>query len=1099
MAILIVPTTSADLTTLAPLAEPYQRAGIGDRLWMVGDSLQASAIITGLSRGGPGMLDPGVKPLGQAAESLVAKTPRLHRPISKVQQHRLIADLVAGGARERKYPLLEAAIAGPGGVEFLATAFREFAHSQQSPAGARRAAQQSGDRLTEEIAGAFSEYRRQLTKHSLTDYEVRLAIACEAIERTDTPFPLPTVVYATGLLAPSLLETRFLVGLLSRASHAAIELDLPADSIDDVRADDGTPSPWSGPLRLIERLRSAGAEVGVLPSPSGTDPAHRYVQRRLFAGATAPADEDQAAAMARYRVSPANGAQQEAADVARRVKKLLLDGTRPERIVLASRRLADLAPRLKEEFAEVGVPLSVELPQTLADAPIIRTAALLLRLAMKDWRHDDLLSLVTLPQLTRLGGANLPEDQWLACQRLGFPTRRAALEWFLREQLYPKGRRELLRRTQWLSGEYQRLVGEADADAEDERADRRRLKLALGGRLSLEPLEAIAAQCDRLAEPAPPGAWYDRLTDALRELGYKSPDRAVAVDHAALIALEDAFTSLSKLDHWRGRSAGEFRLPDVDALLREWLPRVRLDLPWRHEGRVLAVTAETAAGLTPDHLFVIGLDEQSFPRAPTRGVLPEAGDRATIHQGDEMRLFIRLATRARVATRFSYPAVDSRAQLLNPSSYLDEFERLLPAGVLRETAERTDGPLSPGDALEQATRALLDRNTESFARLLASPTLAPTAECVAAALRCTYHRSHGDAFGVYDGILASEPALQLVQTRYGPQHHWSASQLETYADCPYKFFLRSVLRADPLESLALDVDYRRRGTLLHDAMVRFHRRLNEIAGDDQLVSQIDPQQFQAAFSEAVYSSLQAISTATHEEAVAEVEAMQAVAWRQVYQHQFARYEGANSGFDQPLRPTHFEARFGPRVATEETPDPLSTPEPFGLDLGDERLLLTGQIDRIDIGKVGGQTVYTVVDYKTASQLTISEDEITSGRLLQLVLYTIAVSDHLLADRDAAPLSTGYWMVQNAGFKTGSTPQPGRIAEGQVVQPEDWQELVSRVRDRVREIVTAIRAGAYPVFNPNDKCTSRCEYRTVCRIGQARAARKQPAAPTQAGG
>ncbi|MCA9242082.1 MAG: PD-(D/E)XK nuclease family protein, partial [Planctomycetales bacterium] len=148
------------------------------------------------------------------------------------------------------------------------------------------------------------------------------------------------------------------------------------------------------------------------------------------------------------------------------------------------------------------------------------------------------------------------------------------------------------------------------------------------------------------------------------------------------------------------------------------------------------------------------------------------------------------------------------------------------------------------------------------------------------------------------------------------------------------------------------------------------------------------------------------------------------------------------------------------------------------------------VDRIDVGRVAGQLVFNVIDYKTARQFTIRQEDIESGRLLQLVLYTIAVSDHLLADQHALPWRTGYWLVQNAGFKTGK-PQPGELTEGVVVTSEDWTALVASVRSTVQSIVRNARAARFPMVNTDVDCGGRCEFRTVCRVAQARRLEKSP--------
>src|SRR5690606_24652846 len=93
-----------------------------------------------------------------------------------------------------------------------------------------------------------------------------------------------------------------------------------------------------------------------------------------------------------------------------------------------------------------------------------------------------------------------------------------------------------------------------------------------------------------------------------------------------------------------------------------------------------------------------------------------------------------------------------------------------------------------------------------------------------------HERASGDSFGAFEGILTSRAAQQRLAAQFGPDYKWSPSRLEQYVSCPFQFFLDRVLRLEPVADLALEIDYMKRGQLLHDALSVVHRRLNERAG-----------------------------------------------------------------------------------------------------------------------------------------------------------------------------------------------------------------------------------------------------------------------------
>ncbi len=72
---------------------------------------------------------------------------------------------------------------------------------------------------------------------------------------------------------------------------------------------------------------------------------------------------------------------------------------------------------------------------------------------------------------------------------------------------------------------------------------------------------------------------------------------------------------------------------------------------------------------------------------------------------------------------------------------------------------------------------------------------------------------------------AATPALlpASVEKLYGPQLKTSISDLEEYASCPFKFFVRRGLHAQ--ERQEFEVDPAQRGSFQHDVLMEFHREV----------------------------------------------------------------------------------------------------------------------------------------------------------------------------------------------------------------------------------------------------------------------------------
>jgi hypothetical protein len=227
--------------------------------------------------------------------------------------------------------------------------------------------------------------------------------------------------------------------------------------------------------------------------------------------------------------------------------------------------------------------------------------------------------------------------------------------------------------------------------------------------------------------------------------------------------------------------------------------------------------------------------------------------------------------------------------------------------------------------------------------------------------------------------------------------------------------------------------------------------------------------------------------------LAEIDRRLIRSWLDGYLGQHAKYEESYEGVDAgSVRPTYFEVSFGTKTTAV---DGISTPEPLALGKGDERIRVTGRIDRLDLGSAGGKPIFGLVDYKSGSAKGYTEKHVLEGRALQLTLYSVAAQELLLRDRGAVPWQFGYWFVKENGFK--STLTLHEATKSGLREASTWTELRERVVAQVLSLVRGARRGEFPPMNDDEHCTSHCDFRTVCRVGQARALEKtwQPPSPS----
>jgi hypothetical protein len=223
-------------------------------------------------------------------------------------------------------------------------------------------------------------------------------------------------------------------------------------------------------------------------------------------------------------------------------------------------------------------------------------------------------------------------------------------------------------------------------------------------------------------------------------------------------------------------------------------------------------------------------------------------------------------------------------------------------------------------------------------------------------------------------------------------------------------------------------------------------------------------------------------------------------WLRGYLGQHAQYDGKWSGFEQPPRPGHFEVSFGLNAASQ---DGLSTDRPWQVSHDGETLLFCGRIDRLDLGQREGRPVFNIIDYKSGQVRSRADHDPPDGRQLQLELYALAAQELLFGGR-AVPLHVGYWYVKKEGFK-GSQPLheiergPNEAGAGNGCLPSDfWRQRKGQVLDKVVALIRGVRSAEFPMASLDEHCTSRCAFKTVCRVNHARALEKVwqlPASPT----
>lgn len=382
------------------------------------------------------------------------------------------------------------------------------------------------------------------------------------------------------------------------------------------------------------------------------------------------------------------------------------------------------------------------------------------------------------------------------------------------------------------------------------------------------------------------------------------------------------------------------------------------------------------------------------------------------------------------------------------------------SGVVRRIGA---GQLACGDIGDAVTAAEYDRGLVRDAidgtRPAATVALSTESPSFGRAIVARQQR-WGYTFSPYDGVMASEAAIaRAAELRFGRERAVSPSRLETYAECPYRYFMRYALGIDPIEEPeSVDrINALERGSMIHSVLEKFLTRLGR--GD-------------TPSAEARERHIDLLLQVAEEEG-AEREARgvtgRPLLWKidqRNIHHDLIRWydEEVRMAEESPLRPGAFEAGFGgARAGFGDSESGLTMPAPLVLHAGGRELRLQGRIDRIDWDD--DRTRFRVIDYKTGSKR--DKEGFDGGRALQLPVYLHAAAAML--DIDPRDGEAQYFYVSTKGKFSRVTL--------------DGETLDAR-RGEFETVLETIAGGVdagYFAPNPGAKkepCRY-CDYRDVC--------------------
>jgi ATP-dependent helicase/nuclease subunit B len=521
-------------------------------------------------------------------------------------------------------------------------------------------------------------------------------------------------------------------------------------------------------------------------------------------------------------------------------------------------------------------------------------------------------------------------------------------------------------------------------------------------------------------------------------------------------------------------AVGPVTLEEARDVLHDRLVTLDWEPPARRYGRVFVGTPHQARGRSFRVVFVPGLAERVVPQRPREDPLllddrRRAVDPVLVDQeqrGSAERLLLKIAIGAASERLYlSYPRLDvaeTRARV--PSFYALDVMRAITGRVPDHRVLASEAAEEGGASLAWPAPGNPDRAIDDLEHDLAvlGPLL-QTRDPASVKGRAHYMLGLNDALrrsvisrwargrGAWapsDGLIRVSPttaaALAAQRLRRRP---YSLSALQRFATCPYQFLLATIYRLEPWDEPEplVRMDPLTRGSLFHTAQADFYRAMAARGALPVTRAQLP---------EAVTLLDRVLDRVAGDYAEQLAPAIERV-WHDEID-ELRRDLGIwvqKLADDDAWRPAYFEYSFGLNDAGR---DPRSLPDPIVID---DKYVLRGSVDLIE--QHAQFDVLRVTDHKTGKNRATADLIVGGGKMLQGVLYSVAVEQAL----GKRVMKGRYYYATTAGGFADKEVEINDYTRGQGLQ-------VLAIVDRAIE--TGFLAAA-----PEERACTWCDFRPVC--------------------
>lgn len=533
-------------------------------------------------------------------------------------------------------------------------------------------------------------------------------------------------------------------------------------------------------------------------------------------------------------------------------------------------------------------------------------------------------------------------------------------------------------------------------------------------------------------------------------------------------ALTVFIETLDELFELLGREYGSSKTFSLSFFLGEIKTAVsfsRYNIKERHGKGVLVTSVNEIRGLRFRYLFLGGMTDGEFPTRH-QPVIFFSGEHRK--QGDDQRHLLEERYRFYQAMcvpekclYFSYPEKGDKKEL-SESSFLTDLEKLFI--IENKNADEFRKLIySKEELLKSFGRGDIDQSSDII-----------NADMIKSSINIDSVRKN-DPFGksAFTGYIPDnldDDARNILSSF--TEKEFSATQLEDYAKCPFRYFIGRILSVDTIEEPAEEIEAFEIGSLIHSIFFKFYYGLKEkgitLSGcSDKEFTTAEKMLFSIAQEKVNKIKFASAMSFFEREKIFGINSKK----ENSILYQFLLTE-RNS--DRGFIPEYFEYGFGSLSKSNYT----SSIEVNGIKL-------RGKVDRIDLNKE--DKTFKVVDYKLGGKKPL-KDDLLLGISLQLPLYMYASKVLIEAELNGKynPLSAEIYSLKlthkNFGRKAISIESKRNLSDDQLIEMNE--RIINIAVESIQKYVKHIADGDFRLSqleNRENKVCRYCEFKSVCRI------------------